>query len=341
MTGPSLSVLIPSYNHAAYVGTALDSLWTQTRLPDQVLVIDDGSTDGSVGVIEQALARAPGSVRCALRVQANLGIAATRNALVAAVDSDLIAFLDSDDVYAPTRLARLSANWQPHQPYFAASGVQFLGGPGGDLADGWETTYRLLLSQGMAFPSAGFTLLRSHFLISASNYVMSRHLIEQAGGFDHELQVCQEWDLTLRLLPEVEPQFVPEPLLHYRRHGNNTSRRSQTRIPQEVAHIYRKTAAWLGRSSVNPLAPTPVNWPTFFKVFVRLCRTLTGRPLLDHLPAECLSTDPAALDTTGAQTRRDRLATQRLLALAREQHTPAPIPLSALMQGCQRNWAAP
>jgi glycosyltransferase involved in cell wall biosynthesis len=341
MTGPSLSVLIPSYNHAAYVGAALDSLWAQTRLPDQVLVIDDGSTDGSVAVIEQALARAPGAVRCALRVQANRGIAATRNALVAAVDSDLIAFLDSDDIYAPTRLTRLTADWQPHRPYFAASGVGFVAEPGGDLGDGWEATYRLLLSQGMAFPSAGFALLRAHFLISASNYVMSHHLVEQAGGFDPGLQVCQEWDLTLRLLPEVEPRFIPEPLLHYRRHGSNTSRRSQARIPQEIAHIYRKAAAWLGRSSVNPLAPTPVNWPMFFKVFIRLCQTLTGRPVLDYLPAECLTTDVAAPDATGPQARRDRLATQRLLALAREERPPDPVPLVALMQGCQRSWATP
>jgi glycosyltransferase involved in cell wall biosynthesis len=97
------AVVIPSYNHRAYVGAALDSVLEQTRLPDRIVVVDDGSTDGSRDVLEAYRARG-----VELLFQANAGAHAALNRAVehAASDCEIVAILNSDDLYEPDRLAR-------------------------------------------------------------------------------------------------------------------------------------------------------------------------------------------------------------------------------------------
>lgn len=341
MIQPSLTVLVPSFNHVDYIGAALGSLWRQTRLPDQVIVIDDGSTDGSPSVIERALAEAPAGVSCHLRVQPNRGIAATRNSLVEMADTDLVAFLDSDDSYAPTRLSHLTAAWRPGGLFFAGSGVDFINEVGGDLEAGWRATYPQLLTQAMTFPSAGFALLRSNFLITASNYVMSRQLLERLGPFDTSLHICQEWDMGLRALPLVEPHFVPEPLLYYRRHRRNTSRTAGAQIADDITQIYRKTSHWLRTETENKWAPTPRNWPLFFKIFVRLCYSMSGRRLWEHLAAEIPLASCGSSDLSTDMRDRDRAAAQRILAAAREASAREEVAVEALFRGCYEHWARP
>jgi hypothetical protein len=97
------AVVIPSYNHARFVGAALDSALAQTRPPDRVIVVDDGSQDGSPAAVEPYRARG-----VELHVQPNAGAHAALNRAVAlaATDCDAIAILDSDDLYEPRRLER-------------------------------------------------------------------------------------------------------------------------------------------------------------------------------------------------------------------------------------------
>ncbi|MCH7813219.1 MAG: glycosyltransferase [Planctomycetes bacterium] len=97
---PSVSVVMPCYNHAAYVGQAIESILSQTRPADEVLVIDDGSTDGSTDII----ARYAPAVR--LIRQANAGGAAARNRALGEVRGEIIANLDSDDFWQPRYLER-------------------------------------------------------------------------------------------------------------------------------------------------------------------------------------------------------------------------------------------
>ncbi len=172
MMDPSVTVLIPSYNHGRYIEQTLGSVFRQTLRPRELHVIDDGSIDDSVRVIERVFAGAP-PIRCSLRARENRGISPTRNELCAAATTDFVAFLDSDDLYAPTRLERMLARAPRSDLYFAFSGVKFLC----ELEDGslanWHDSYRQRLGQGMSFPSAGFALLRSNLAISTSNFLMS------------------------------------------------------------------------------------------------------------------------------------------------------------------------
>lgn len=100
MVDPTITVVIPAYNAAKYLGEALESVLTQTRRPDEIIVIDDGSTDDTTQVIER-FGKAVVTIR-----QQNAGEGAARNAGIRAARGDYIAFLDADDVCAPERLDR-------------------------------------------------------------------------------------------------------------------------------------------------------------------------------------------------------------------------------------------
>ncbi len=92
-----VSVIIPVYNSARYLGEAIESVLAQTRPPDEVMVVDDGSTDDSAGVAQRYPVR--------LLRQANAGASVARNHGVEAASGSLLAFLDADDLWLPGKLA--------------------------------------------------------------------------------------------------------------------------------------------------------------------------------------------------------------------------------------------
>jgi glycosyltransferase involved in cell wall biosynthesis len=98
MLNTRISVVIPTYNSAAYLPAAIDSAFNQTLPPFEIVVIDDGSIDNTVEVLK------PYEVRIRYIFQENKGPAAARNRGIAEANGDLIAFLDSDDVWLPEKL---------------------------------------------------------------------------------------------------------------------------------------------------------------------------------------------------------------------------------------------
>src|ERR1700722_14569573 len=98
-----VSVVIPTYNRADLLPRAIESALAQTRPPAEVVIVDDGSTDDTASVVAQYAHRDADRVRL-LRVP-NGGVARARNAGLAATRSEWIALLDSDDVWAPDKLA--------------------------------------------------------------------------------------------------------------------------------------------------------------------------------------------------------------------------------------------
>jgi len=96
---PHLSVIIPVFNGERFIGAALRSVFAQTRAPDEIVVVDDGSTDATA----QVVARFEGLT---LLQQSNQGTGAARNRGLAAASGELLAFLDADDLWLPDKLAR-------------------------------------------------------------------------------------------------------------------------------------------------------------------------------------------------------------------------------------------
>jgi len=333
MTTKSVAVVIPSYNHGRYIGATLESVFQQTLRPQEVHVIDDGSTDDSVQVIERAFAGA-GPIRCSLTARENRGISATRNELLAATTTDFVAFLDSDDLYAPNRLERMLEGAPHGGLYFAFSGVDFLSELGHDTLHDWHDGYHMILGQGMSFPTAGFALLRSNVAISTSNFVISRRLFDAVGGFDHRFKICQDWDFAVQALRFVEPTFIPEPLLTYRIHSRNTSRIAGETATREVDLVIDKMCEWILQPTPNSQAPTPQNWPRYFRIFAHLSPFRAGGALAARLPPETLATSPETA-TTAPETKaiRDLISTARFPELIQD------LSRSELMTRCRQKWS--
>jgi glycosyltransferase involved in cell wall biosynthesis len=102
----SFSVVIPLFNKEKAIAATLASVLRQTRLPDEIIIIDDGSTDNSLRVARQSLAAAP-KLPCTFLSQDNAGVSAARNAGARAARSTYIAFLDADDEWLPGYLAEI------------------------------------------------------------------------------------------------------------------------------------------------------------------------------------------------------------------------------------------
>jgi glycosyltransferase involved in cell wall biosynthesis len=102
---PTVSLVIPCFNAAPFLAAALESALAQTRRPDEIIVVDDGSTDGSAAIA----ATVDGPVR--VLPTANLGIAAARNTGIAASSGTVVAFLDADDLWTPDSLESRLSFW--------------------------------------------------------------------------------------------------------------------------------------------------------------------------------------------------------------------------------------
>jgi glycosyltransferase involved in cell wall biosynthesis len=108
---PTVSVVIPTYNRGDVIGETLDSVFAQTQPPDEIIVVDDGSTDAT----EEAIARFRD--RIVYLRQANGGLASARNAGMARATSTYVAWLDSDDLYEPEKLAVQVQFMERHSDY--------------------------------------------------------------------------------------------------------------------------------------------------------------------------------------------------------------------------------
>jgi glycosyltransferase involved in cell wall biosynthesis len=187
-TPPVVSVIIPAYNTAAYLGATLASVFAQTLTDYEVLVINDGSDD--TPALEAVLA--PYGERIRYLRQANGGASKARNAGLRLARGRYVAFLDSDDLWLPDFLraqtARLAADPQTAVSY--ANAWLF-----GETPHAGRDYMSLL-------PSRGAVTLRS--LIEQECNVLGvvarRDALAEVGGFDETLSTAEDFDLWLRLL---------------------------------------------------------------------------------------------------------------------------------------------
>ena len=231
----AISVVIPTYNRARLLGEAIESALAQTRPPDEIVVVDDGSTDAT----PEVLARFASRVR-AVR-QDNAGEAAARNRGVAEARGEWIAFLDSDDLWEPDALERLEAASHTHPDAgLIAMRARAL------REDGTRTTR----VHGKKSPGPFFTT-RSLLVGDAGGVLMPlvrRDLLLAAGGFDTAITSATDCDMWLRLSFKTTMIGVPDPLLLVRVHPDNASAdktlnaRMWIRI---LAKLEREHPAWV------------------------------------------------------------------------------------------------
>jgi glycosyltransferase involved in cell wall biosynthesis len=203
---PTVSIIMPCYNCAAYLSTSIGSVLAQTYNDWELIVVDDGSTDtiaAQVAAIDDP--------RIRLIRQANAGVSAARNRALHAASSALIGFLDADDTWAPTFLEQMLTALDAHPTaVLAYCGWQNIGLPGRRGAPfvppDYETPHKLeTLLGGCRWPIHA-TLTR-------------RTAITAAGGFNPRYSHAEDFALWLQIATQAPIVRVAEVLAYYHFHG--------------------------------------------------------------------------------------------------------------------------
>lgn len=206
-----VSVVIPAFNAERFLDAALRSVIAQTVSPQEIIVVDDGSRDGTADVAR----RFGGAVL--LITQDNQGVSAARNRGAASASGDWLAFLDADDEWLPHKLERQLEQTDGRPDVVACFTEEMLH----DERTGatWHVRYR-------NEPDMVRVLLLEGCVIGNNSSVMVRKgVFMEVGGFDLGLSYSADWDMWLRLAERGAFSLVAEPLVHYRIHagsmGNN------------------------------------------------------------------------------------------------------------------------
>ena len=234
---PRISAILPVFNGRRFLLGAVRSVLAQSLPPCELIVVDDGSTDGSLEELDN-LPPAPFPVRV-LR-QANAGQSAARNAAAREATGEYLAFLDQDDAWYPRHLEELVA------PLAAdpAVGWAYCDFDEMDL-DGHLVTRAFMRAQGVEHPKRTiYDCVSGDLMVLPSASVMRRDAFEQADGFDESLCGYEDDDLFVRFFRlGWDHVFVDRPLLRFRIHAASSS--TSSRFLDSRARYAAKLAAIL------------------------------------------------------------------------------------------------
>lgn len=204
---PRVTVIVPAYNAAATLDASIASVREQTFGDWELLISDDGSTDATRRIARRWAASDP---RIFVLSHPNGGVSAARNRAAAAARGDFLAFLDSDDLWAPSKLAiQLAAfDAQPDLDicFTRARFVDAVGHPTGVLSGAWQG------------PVPTSTLLYGNPATTCSTLMVKRSLFKQSGGFATDLRFAEdlEWMLRASLISGHDLHALPQVLTDYR-----------------------------------------------------------------------------------------------------------------------------
>ena len=237
---PTVSVVIPCFNHHASILHALETVLAQTCPADEILLIDDASEPP----LADMLGELPAPVRL-VRLARNMGAAAARNHGVGLATGDMVAFLDSDDEWLPTKLERQVA-WMVEQgARIAASAFWYH-----KIIDGRLRSARVRLPRPALRPG---DLALGCFLSPGSTLMVERRVFAEVGSVDVGLRRLEDWDWLLRCLAHgIAIAVMPEPLSIVHNGGWPSPRA----VRLSTAQMWRRHAAPLTRDSL-------INLPKF------------------------------------------------------------------------------
>lgn len=204
-----VSVIIPCYNHAHFLGEALDSVMLQTWPDFEIIVVDDGSTDNTRHVVS----RYPWVQYI---YQSNQGLAAARNTGLGHSKGNFLLFLDADDRLRSRALETGVGLLQTHRDcVFVVGQCQHIAEDGSCLPS-YSTFYRNCADHYGA-------LLKTNFILNPGSVIYRRTVFESVGAFDVFLRAAEDYDLYLRIVRQHSIYCHGEVVVEYRRHSANMS----------------------------------------------------------------------------------------------------------------------
>jgi glycosyltransferase involved in cell wall biosynthesis len=251
MSEPSISVIIPLYNHARYIEKSLLSVLEQTSEASEIILIDDGSTDNGFEIAERLLSKRP---RVRLSRQENAGAHNTINRAIGMSNSEYVAVLNSDDLFTSGKLQRCRELLAERK-----GGDLIVGGVGIMDDDGvkqrhgvtidWLKRSRSFLDR---FGLPQLSLLNENYIATTSNMVFSRKLWEAAGGFQ-PLRYCHDLDFLMfafescSVIMDLEHEHI-----FYRVHERNTIKEDLAKVRVEIAAVIANALFESGARLLSP-----------------------------------------------------------------------------------------
>jgi len=207
----NISVIIPTHNRAHTIGRAIESVLRQTLPPAEIIVIDDGSTDGTAELVQRNFPK------CRYLQQPNQGVSSARNSGITAANREWLAFLDSDDEWMPDKLATQATALKCNP------GVQLC-----HTEEVWIRNGKRVNQMKKHAKKGGWIF--QHCLplcaISPSSVIIHRSLFEAVGLFDETLPACEDYDLWLRICAFYPTLFVETAqIIKYGGHEDQLSRK--------------------------------------------------------------------------------------------------------------------
>jgi len=196
---PRVSVIIPTYNRAEKVIRSISSVLNQTFSDFEVIIVDDGSADGT----EKAVARLKGPIKYLVH-SANLGVSAARNIGIKHSNAPFIAFLDSDDHWLPEKLKVQMEFFETNSQMIACQTEEIW------IRNGRRVNPKkkhLKLSGDIFAPSLKLCL------VSPSAVMLKRSVLDEIGLFDESLLACEDYDLWLRIACRHPVHLIDQPLI--------------------------------------------------------------------------------------------------------------------------------
>lgn len=185
---PSVSVIVPTFNRAHLVVRALNSIASQTEPPERLIVVDNNSTDFTLETVERWMKLYSGPIQITLLREGKPGAAAARDRGLAAADTEIVCFFDSDDEMRTSLIETVKR--------------EFDADPSLELLY-WPVTFHPLSGapRQLKFnPDAGIPFQIFHSFLGTQRFAATRELIIKAGGWDQDLPIWNDWELGIRLL---------------------------------------------------------------------------------------------------------------------------------------------
>lgn len=222
MTTPTISVVMPAYNHESYVGEALESVLNQSFTDFELVIIDDGSTDNTAQVIKSY-----DDDRIIYHYQSNQDAFNALNNAMAMSKGKLISILNSDDVYLENRLATLLDRHNSTNAQCLFTDLVLIDDQGAAITDNdfwWLVWHRSNVAYYHKYRDLYAAFLHANIMVTTSNLFMTRSAYETVGNFK-PLRYLHDYDYIFRLLnafPDAVDYVHDEQLVKYRLHGSNT-----------------------------------------------------------------------------------------------------------------------
>jgi len=237
---PKVSICIPTYNRKHYLKETLESIFAQTYKDYEIVIVDDGSNDGT----EQMIKKSSYPIRYFW--QENRGVAEARNKLLELAKGEYITFIDSDDLLFPYAIEEL-LNLVEYNGSEVVAYSSYIG-----IDEQGRKVKRKRHKLPCGYISAD---LFEYIYVHSCGTMCRKKLFEEAGGFDTSLPVCSEYALWLKL--SLKYEFVPadKPTFKRRRHSGNLSAYSFANRKMELnvlEHIYQNEFSKNGTAVIAP-----------------------------------------------------------------------------------------